>query len=127
MRIHSHFWLGILAGLLAISASLFAIFALHGFHLTGIAVHGKTILLATAAWSAAFVLVGRGEEFAFRGYLQFTFTTGMASGRPRFCSKANLAGKPYCPHLRCSIRLIISAARPVKRKIDPSLRAAQWA
>jgi len=72
-----HFWLGTLAGFLAISASLFAIFTLHGFHLAGLAIHGKTILTATAAWTAAFVVVGLGEEFAFRGYLQFTLTTGM--------------------------------------------------
>jgi uncharacterized protein len=73
----SHFWLGTLVGFLAISASLCAIFALHGFHLAGIAIHGKTLVLATAAWSAAFVIVGLGEEFSFRGYLQFTFATGM--------------------------------------------------
>ncbi|HWY22539.1 MAG TPA: type II CAAX endopeptidase family protein [Candidatus Acidoferrum sp.] len=72
-----HFWLGTLAGFLAISASLLAIFALRGFHLAGLAIHGKTILTATAAWTAAFVIVGLGEEFAFRGYLQFTLTTGM--------------------------------------------------
>lgn len=72
-----HFWLGTGAGFLAISASLFAIFALHGFHLAGLAIHGKTILTATAAWTAAFVIVGLGEEFAFRGYLQFTLTSGM--------------------------------------------------
>jgi membrane protease YdiL (CAAX protease family) len=72
-----HFWIGTLVGFLSISASLLAIFALHGFHLTGIAIHGKTILTATAAWTAAFVIVGLGEEFAFRGYLQFTLTTGI--------------------------------------------------
>jgi len=73
----SHFWIGTLIGFLAISASLFAIFALHGFHLDGLAIHGKTLLTATAAWTGAFILVGLGEEFAFRGYLQFTLTTGM--------------------------------------------------
>jgi len=72
-----NFWLGTLGGFLAISASLFAIFALHGFRLAGLAIHGKTILTATAAWTAAFMIVGLGEEFAFRGYLQFTLTTGM--------------------------------------------------
>ena len=72
-----NFWLGILIGFLSISTSLLAIFKLHGFHLTGVAIHGKTILTATAAWTAAFVIVGLGEEFAFRGYLQFTLTTGM--------------------------------------------------
>jgi membrane protease YdiL (CAAX protease family) len=72
-----HFWIGTLAGFLSISTCLLTIFAFHGFHLTGLAIHGKTILTATAAWSAAFVIVGLGEEFAFRGYLQFTLTTGM--------------------------------------------------
>ena len=72
-----NFWLGTFAGFLATSASLFAIFGLHGFHLTGLAIHGNTILTATAAWTAAFVIVGLGEEFAFRGYLQFTLTTGI--------------------------------------------------
>jgi membrane protease YdiL (CAAX protease family) len=77
LAFRQHFWLGTLVGFIAISASLLAIFALHGFQLTGLAIHGKTILTATAAWTAAFVVVGLGEEFAFRGYLQFTLTTGM--------------------------------------------------
>jgi uncharacterized protein len=56
---------------------LLAIFALHGFHLAGLAIHGKMIVTSIAAWSAAFVIVGLSEEFAFRGYLQFTLTTGI--------------------------------------------------
>jgi len=71
------FWIGTLVGFLSISGSLLGILALHGFHLTGLAIHGNTIVAATAAWSATFVLVGLAEEFAFRGYLQFTLTTGM--------------------------------------------------
>jgi membrane protease YdiL (CAAX protease family) len=71
------FWIGLVVGFLAISAALLGIFALHGFHLTGIATHGSTLLAATAAWSATFVIVGLAEEFAFRGYLQYTLTTGM--------------------------------------------------
>ena len=42
-----------------------------------LAIHGGTILTATAAWAVTFMLVGLAEEFAFRGYLQFTLTTGM--------------------------------------------------
>jgi membrane protease YdiL (CAAX protease family) len=71
------FWIGTLIGFLAISASLFAIFALHGFRLTGVAIHGYTIFKAALSWCAAFVVVGLAEEFSFRGYLQFTLTTGM--------------------------------------------------
>jgi len=72
-----NFWIGLLVGFLAISASLLGIFAFHGFHLTGLAIHGDTIVSATLAWTATFILVGLAEEFAFRGYLQYTLTTGM--------------------------------------------------
>ncbi len=71
------FWIGILVGFSSISGCLLGIFAFHGFHLTGLAIHGSTIASATAAWGATFVLVGLAEEFSFRGYLQFTLTTGM--------------------------------------------------
>jgi membrane protease YdiL (CAAX protease family) len=71
------FWIGTLVGFLSISGCLSGIFAFHGFGLTGLAIHGSTIVSATAAWGATFVLVGLAEEFAFRGYLQFTLTTGM--------------------------------------------------
>ncbi|HEY1678938.1 MAG TPA: CPBP family intramembrane glutamic endopeptidase [Candidatus Sulfotelmatobacter sp.] len=71
------FWTGTLAGFLAISACLLAIFAFHGFRLTGLAIHGSAILSATLAWGITFVMVGLAEEFSFRGYLQFTLTTGM--------------------------------------------------
>ena len=71
------FWIGILVGFLSISSSLLGIFAFHGFHLTGLAIHGSTIASATAAWGATFVIVGLAEEFSFRGYLQYTLTTGM--------------------------------------------------
>ncbi len=71
------FWTGTLLGFLAISGCLLAIFLFRGFHLTGLAIHGGTILSATVKWACAFILVGLAEEFAFRGYLQYTLTTGM--------------------------------------------------
>jgi uncharacterized protein len=77
LAFRKNFWIGGAVGFLAISGCLLAIFALHGFHLSGIAIHGATLLSATAAWTVAFVIVGLAEEFAFRGYLQFTLTTGM--------------------------------------------------
>lgn len=73
----NNFWIGLLAGFLAISGSLLGIFAFHGFRLTGRAIHGNTVISATLAWTATFILVGLAEEFAFRGYLQYTLTTGM--------------------------------------------------
>ena len=70
-----HFWIGAVVGFVAISACLLAIYALHGFRLTGMGIHGATIIPATAAWIATFVIVGMSEEFSFRGYLQYTLTT----------------------------------------------------
>ena len=72
-----NFWIGTIVGFAAISGCLLGIFAFHGFHIAGLAIHGGTIPAATAEWAAAFVIVGLAEEFSFRGYLQFTLTTGM--------------------------------------------------
>lgn len=72
-----HFWIGAVVGFSSISICLLAIFAFHGFHLAGLAIHGGTMVSAIVAWSVAFVIVGLAEEFSFRGYLQYTLTTGM--------------------------------------------------
>jgi len=72
-----NFWIGSLVGFLAISGCLLGISVFHGFHLTGLAIHGKTLVAATVAWTVTFILVGLAEEFTFRGYLQYTLTTGM--------------------------------------------------
>ncbi|HKT86922.1 MAG TPA: type II CAAX endopeptidase family protein [Candidatus Sulfotelmatobacter sp.] len=72
-----NFWIGALVGFAAISGCLLGIFALHGFRLTELNIHGNTIAEATLAWTATFIVVGLAEEFAFRGYLQYTLTTGM--------------------------------------------------
>ena len=71
------FWMGGLAGFCSISLALLGIFALHGFRITGLAIQGNTIPVAAIEWGLAFVLVGLAEEFSFRGYLQYTLTTGM--------------------------------------------------
>jgi uncharacterized protein len=71
------FWLGTLLGFLSLSGALLAIFALQGFRITGLAIHGATILTATLSWAAACVIVGLCEESVFRGYPLFTLTTGI--------------------------------------------------
>lgn len=71
------FWVGTVVGFSAISGCLFGIFALHGFRITGLSIHGSMIPFATAAWCVTFVIVGLSEEFTFRGYMQYTLTTGM--------------------------------------------------
>jgi hypothetical protein len=72
-----NFRVGLLIGLLATSSTVLAIFALHGVRFTSTAIHGTAILTAAAAWGLAFLLAGLAEEFLFRGYAQFTLTTGM--------------------------------------------------
>ena len=71
------FWIGLLVGFAAITTCLLGISAFHGFRITGAAIHGRTVGSAALAWAAAFLVVGLDEEFAFRGYLQFTLTTDM--------------------------------------------------
>jgi len=71
------FWIGTFVGFLAISASLAGIFLFRGFRITGVATHGSTLAMAIAAWTGTFILVGLAEEFSFRGYLQYTLTTGI--------------------------------------------------
>jgi membrane protease YdiL (CAAX protease family) len=71
------FWKGTVWGFLSISGTLLAIFAFHGFRITGLNIHGATIVSAVAAWSVTFLIVGLSEEFSFRGYAQFTLASGI--------------------------------------------------
>lgn len=71
------FWVGTIVGFTAITACLVAISLFHGFRITGMAIHGATLVSATAAWCITFVIVGLAEEFSFRGYVQYTLTTGI--------------------------------------------------
>ncbi len=72
-----NFWKGTIWGFLSVSGTLLTIFAFHGFRITGLAIHGTTILASTAAWSVTMLIVGLSEEFAFRGYPQFTLASGI--------------------------------------------------
>jgi len=71
------FWTGSLCGFGAISGTLLTMFLLHGFRITSLALHGTAILSSLVGWSIAFLLVGLFEEFAFRGYIQYTLTSGI--------------------------------------------------
>ena len=72
-----NFWIGSLLGFLAISGTLLTMFLLHGFRVTGLAIHGTTILSSLTAWAITFFLVGLVEEFLFRRYVQYTLTSGI--------------------------------------------------
>jgi membrane protease YdiL (CAAX protease family) len=66
------FWQGALFGLAEITIVIGAIAALGTYHFGSLAIHGTELLRWAAFWGAFFVLVGLYEEFAFRGYVQFT-------------------------------------------------------
>ena len=66
------FWQGALFGLAEISAVIGAIATLGSYHFGSLAIHGADLLRWAAFWGVFFVLVGLYEEFAFRGYVQFT-------------------------------------------------------
>jgi uncharacterized protein len=72
-----NFWVGLLWGFLAITGIVFAMVLLHVCRLTGIDTHGTPLALASLEWAGTFLLVGFFEEFTFRGYMQFTLTTGI--------------------------------------------------
>lgn len=71
------FWIGLVVGFTAITGALLGISLFHGFRINGLAIRGSAIVSAWLAWGVAFLIVGLAEEFCFRGYLQFTLTTGM--------------------------------------------------
>jgi uncharacterized protein len=72
-----NFWIGSLFGFLAISGTLLTMFFFGGFRITGLSLHGPTILSSFLVWGVAFVIVGLFEEFTFRGYGQYTLASGI--------------------------------------------------
>jgi membrane protease YdiL (CAAX protease family) len=71
------FWVGSGIGFLAISGTLLTMFLLHGFRVTGLALHGTAILSSLFGWGIAFLLAALFEEFLNRGYLQYTLASGI--------------------------------------------------
>jgi hypothetical protein len=72
-----HFFSGLAAGFLALSA-LIGVLAWGGWlHFGPIALSGAAIAKYAALWGCAFLLVGCVEEGMFRCYLQFTLTRGI--------------------------------------------------
>jgi uncharacterized protein len=71
------FWVGVVWGIVAITALMLAIGGAGDFSLGRVALHGARILKFAAFWAAYFLIVGFFEEFLLRGYTQFTLTQGM--------------------------------------------------
>lgn len=71
------FWRGLLWGFLAVSLLVGLIAALHGYRITGVALHGWSLVKATLLWLAAALAIGVAEEVAFRGYMLRTLADGI--------------------------------------------------
>jgi membrane protease YdiL (CAAX protease family) len=69
---------GLVAGLVMLSILIGLLAATGSIRFGGLAIGGGAIVTYGVEWLIAFVLVGLFEEFAFRGYLQFTLSRGVA-------------------------------------------------
>jgi membrane protease YdiL (CAAX protease family) len=71
------FWQGTLFGLVEISTVIASMAALGAYHFGAVAIHGRAMVSWVIFWAIFFVVVGLYEEFAYRGYVQFTLAQGM--------------------------------------------------
>lgn len=71
------FWEGALWGFLAMTVILLILRTTHSFSFGSTELYGRQFLFYASGWGAYFLAVGLYEEFSFRGYPQFTLTTGM--------------------------------------------------
>ena len=73
----ARFWHGCALGIAEISLLVGCIFIFGGYRFGSFELHGTAIWRWALLWAFFFVLVGLFEEFAFRGYLQFTLADGI--------------------------------------------------
>jgi len=71
------FWQGALWGFAEITILVLLIAALGGYSLGELALSGGPALRSAGLWAAVFLMVGLAEEFAFRGYLLTTLSSGV--------------------------------------------------
>jgi uncharacterized protein len=71
------FWLGFTLGLAEISVLIGLITAFGGYSFGTLALHGSEIIKSGLLYLIGFTLVGLFEEFAFRGYSQYTLADGI--------------------------------------------------
>ena len=125
-----HLWLGLWIGFLASSATVLIIYLLHGLQIASPTIRGTTILMSAAAWGGAFLLSAIAEEFLFRGYAQFTLTTGIgfwpaAAVLSALFGLSHLSNKGETYSVRCrSCRLDCCC---VCFCGEPELYGARWA
>ena len=65
---------GVVFGITEISSVIAVLAALGCYRFGSLELHGKAIISWAVVWAAVFLVVALYEEFAFRGYVQFTLT-----------------------------------------------------
>jgi uncharacterized protein len=71
------FWAGALWGFVMLSVIVGMMAASGAYAFGGLALSPPEVIKYALLWALAFLMVGFFEEFTFRGYLQFTLTTGI--------------------------------------------------
>jgi len=77
LALGKQFWSGALWGFAMVSVIVALMASSHAYSVGGLALSPAGVLKFGLLWGVAFLLVGLFEESAFRGYMQFTLTTGM--------------------------------------------------
>ena len=73
-----HFLAGLAWGSAMLSTLVGILYLTHLLVFTGLQLSGVAVLRFAAEWAIAFLFVGLFEEYALRGYLQFTLARGLA-------------------------------------------------
>ena len=73
----ARFWQGAAWGIAMITATILLIRLFGGFSFGDLALHGIELWRYAILWGLGFVCVGLFEEFLFRGYAQYTLSTGI--------------------------------------------------
>jgi len=75
--LRKQFWTGALWGFVMLSFIVAMMDATHAYSLGALALSPLDIVKYGLLWALGFLMVGFTEEFLFRGYVQFTLTTGL--------------------------------------------------
>ena len=73
----TRFWQGCALGVVEVVTLMGSIAVFGGYSFGSLDIHGAAIFKWALFWALLFIVVGLFEEFAFRGYLQFTLADGI--------------------------------------------------
>lgn len=83
LALRKDFWVGSLIGFVAISGTLLTMFLLHGFRVTGLAIHGTAVLSSLFGWGIAFRWLHWLKNSCFAGTSSTHSLPESVSGRRR--------------------------------------------